>query len=220
MAETTLKNQNTSTIRLFVGGVVLAFAVLHLGADVVQGSLTPSSIVASMDPFRVAVSAIGGVFSLLLLNLLPPSVKATLVFWRVRDVLPGARAFTSIGRRDERVDLDALEATYGDLPTAPAEQNRQWYRIYRKHESEPGVRDAHRSYLLYRELASVSVLLLGLLFVASTMVLRAPLRLTLLFGVLLGGVYVLAAVSARHSGERMVANVLAAASAPDRTTGA
>ena len=212
MAEATLKDQNVSTIRLFVGGVVLAFAALHLGADVVGETLTPSSIAASVDPYRLAVSAVGGVFSLLLLNLLPPSAKAALVFWRVRDVLPGARAFTVIGPRDERVDLGALATTYGDLPTSPAQQNRQWYRIYREREGEPGVRDAHRSYLLYRELASVSVLLLVLLIVASAAVIGAPFQLTLLFGVLLGGVYVLAAVNARHSGERLVANVLASAS--------
>jgi len=212
-ASTSLKDQNALTIRLFVGGVVLVFLAFHLGAGVLTGGLNLEALADSLDPLRLSASAIGGVLSLLLLNLLPTPVKGMLVYWRRRNVLPGSRAFTDLGPKDERVDMDALRRTYGPLPTEPATQNKLWYRIYQKREDRPGVRDAQRSYLLYRDLASVSLLLLGLLVVASAVLLRLPGRVEWVFACLLVGVYVLAAINARNSGHRFVTNVLAAESA-------
>lgn len=208
-----LKDQNASTLRLFVGGVVLAFVVLHSGASLIDADLTLSSLPSSLDPIRLGVPVVGGVFSLLLLNLLPTPVKGMLVYWRRHDALPGSRAFTDLGPKDERVDMGVLESALGQLPTVPTEQNQLWYRIYQKHEDRPGVRDAHKSYLLYRELASVSLLLLGLLVLASALALGMPGRIEIVFALLLTGVYLLAAVNARNSGSRFVTNVLAAETA-------
>ena len=208
-----LKDQNAPTIRLFVGGVVLAFIVSHLGSDVVSDDLTLSSLPSALDPLRLGASAVGGVFSLLLLNLLPTPAKGWLVYWRRQDVLPGSRAFSELGPQDKRLDMEALASVYGRLPTAPHEQNRLWYRIYQKHEGRPGIRDAHKSYLLYRELTSVSLLLLVLLAIASGLALQTPGRVEWVFAALLAGVYVLAAVNARNSGSRLVTNVLAAENA-------
>ena len=208
-----LKDQNAPTIRLFVGGVVLAYIVAYVGADVVPDGLALSSLPGALDPLRAGAAAVGGVFSLLLLNLLPTPVKETLVYWRRRDVLPGSRAFTELGPRDARVDMATLESVHGPLPQVPQGQNQLWYQIYQKNESQPGVRDAQKSYLLYRELASVSLLLLALLLVgtlfAFALVPRDPGALEGLFTALLLGVYFLAAVNARNSGTRFVTNVLA-----------
>jgi hypothetical protein len=208
-----LKDQNAPTLRLFVGGVVLAYVVAYIGADAVPDGLTLSSLLGALDPLRTGAAAVGGVFSLLLLNLLPTPIKETLVYWRRRDVLPGSRAFTDLGPRDGRVDMAALGYVHGPFPQTPQEQNQLWYRIYQKHEARSGVRDAQKSYLLYRELASVSLLLLVLLVAGSLLAflltVRAPGRLEGMFAALLMGVYVLAAVNARNSGTRLVTNVLA-----------
>jgi hypothetical protein len=212
-APRTLKEQNAMTIRLFVGGVALLFIATHAWPDLRGASVTLSALPAALDPARLSVSALGGIFSLLLLNLLPTRVKEVLVHWRLWDVLPGHRAFSQIGPRDARVDMKSIAAARGELPVKPADQNRLWYRLYREHEGSPGVRDAHKSYLLYRELATVSFLLLLLLVPASAFLLRASRDVQVLFAALLGGVYFLAAINAKNSGVRFVGNVLAAASA-------
>jgi len=77
---------------------------------------------------------------------------------------------------------------------------------------EPAVEDAHRAYLLYREMigvigtALVAVLLMGLS-------LQIPWRLTAFSSFLLLFEYLVVMLASRHSGEHLVANVLAIASA-------
>ena len=48
----------------------------------------------------------------------------------------------------------------GSFPTEPGDQNRAWYRLYRGIKDDEGVRDAHRGFLLYRDCAAITALLI------------------------------------------------------------
>ena len=208
-----LKDQNLNTLRVFVGGVVAAYVAARLGVNFLSSGQAVTSYASLLDPTCTGLAAIGGVFSLLLLNLIPTPVKDKLVHWRRRDVLPAHRAFSEIGPQDSRVDLEHIAARRGALPTDPVAQNKLWFKIYKANETSPGVENAHKSYLLYRELASVALLLLVLLVVVTALAFRMPSSVEVIFCGLLVGVYVLAATSARNTGARFVSNVLAAESA-------
>lgn len=109
---------------------------------------------------RLSTMAVIPVVALLLISLLPANIKAVIVFWRIRHTLPGHRAFSHYGPKDVRFDMAGLKKALGrQLPTEPREQNALWYQLYKKIENEPSVEHAHQHYLLFRDIAALSLLL-------------------------------------------------------------
>jgi hypothetical protein len=169
---------------------------------------------------RLAGVSIAPVIVLLLTSLVPSDFKAMLVFWRVRDVLPGHRAFSIYAEKDSRVDVEQLRAAVGgQFPASPRDQNTLWYRLFKQVESDPAVMQAHRHFLLFRELAALSLLLSVL--AASVLFLLGAGSAAIWGALALFGIQFLAtAIAARLHGIRLVCNVLAlhgAAAAPPST---
>lgn len=165
---------------------------------------------------RALSAGIAPVVVLMLTSLLSSDAKAVLVFWRLTATLPGHRAFSVYAPKDARVNLDALRKNVGTFPEDPREQNTMWYRLYKKVDSEVTVAQAHRHYLLFRDLAAVSLLLAPLsvllLYFAGASVASSGLALSILVVQ-----YAATAVAARHNGIRFVTNVLALHAVKRRT---
>lgn len=157
---------------------------------------------------RLAVIALAPVTVSLLTSLLPPDIKATLVFWRIHDVLPGHRAFSFYAPRDPRIDLVALENNVGQFPSLPREQNALWYRLFKRVEKETSVFTAHRQYLLFRDLASIS-LLLSFMIPCLLYGLGISVDLIGLCFALFFAQYVVCMIAGTNHGVRFVTNVLA-----------
>lgn len=201
-----LKTQN----KLWLAG----FAVLHLVVFwglATKGSVDFSALRNIVDAILSEKGAIAA-GSVLLVTILegvfPDHLKAVLVFWRWRHPLPGCRAFTVIAKKDPRIDTRELERLLGVLPTDPLEQNRLWYRVYKMHADHLAVTQAHRVYLLTRDMACFSVLFLVALPVSLYLV-TATLNLVMGYGLVLLAVYTIIAVASRNYANRFVANVLA-----------
>lgn len=170
-------------------------------------ALINSTSVSQLITARAMVTLALPVVVLLLTGLLPHNIKASLVYWKYADVLPAHEAFTKHALSDARVDMAALRAQVGELPTIPREQNRLWFKLYKATENAPAVLEAHKMYLLYRDMASISFLLLifvPIAFYLSGFGHAAVLATTGIFALQ----YLMAAISARHSGVRFVTNVL------------
>lgn len=166
---------------------------------------------------RMLVTTIMPVAVLLTVNVLSHNVKSTLVYWKPLGVLPGAEAFTKYGPADPRIDMAALKKNAGTLPVNPAEQNAKWYKLYKQVSNEPEVAEAHKLFLMYRDMSVMSLALvtfvpIALLAVGSAS--PAPGLSALLFALQ----YLITALSARWSGIRFVCNVLAIHSARKVTT--
>jgi hypothetical protein len=158
---------------------------------------------------KLAGGAIAPVVVLLLTSLIPADVKATLVYWRVKDVLPGSRAFSRYARRDERIDVDALKVKVGgEFPRSAKDQNTLWYRLFKERDNEPEVSQAHRLFLLFRDLAALSVLL-SVVAPVVLLALGAGLTNAATATAVFGVQYLACAIAARFHGVRMVCNVLA-----------
>lgn len=141
-------------------------------------------------------------------GLLKNSVKEFLVFWRIKNRLPGHRAFTKIGPNDSRIDMDRIKTLFPDgLPVDPKKQNNEWFRLYREYQDELQVFYSHKAFLLTRDLASLTVILIPLSifghFLLGNMPQMLAYHLSILI-ILFAGI----SLSARHYGERFVANVL------------
>jgi hypothetical protein len=139
--------------------------------------------------------------------------KAVLVFWRLRDPLPGSRAFDRASLdRDTRISRERLlESVGGKFPRAAREQNAAWYRLYKTVEADPVIQAMHFDFLLFRDLAWLSVVLCALALGACIFG-HAPLRLlggaALAFALL----YLLFRTAAAERGHRFASQVLVAAS--------
>jgi hypothetical protein len=202
MATPDLKAQNAR----WLWAVMILDVVGLVPTIVMSGTIDELSVAKLMT--RGVVAAAAPVIVLLLTSLLSADVKAALVFWRFRDVLPGHRAFSVYAHRDSRIDLKGLQQNIGEFPISPREQNAAWYALYKSVLEDPGVIQAHRNYLLFRDLSALSLIL----SVAAPVValLTGGTRMTALtvFGLLLAQ-YVLAAIAARNNGIRFVTTVLA-----------
>ncbi|MCX4163580.1 MULTISPECIES: hypothetical protein [Paraburkholderia] len=139
--------------------------------------------------------------------LLSHSQKAVLVFWRIHNPMPGSRAFSMHALTDARIDVDSLRKNVGAFPSDERDQNSMWYRLYKQVENDSSVLESHQKYLMFRDVAAMSLLLvplvaLGLFLFGNT---------TSAVGwsvVVFAAQYLVAVLAARNSGIRFVQNVL------------
>lgn len=204
--ERSLKSLNMKWLVLLAAADVL-LVLLFFAPDLLSGvTLTQIGI------GRALTTTVMPVVVLLIVNVLPHDIKSMLVYWKPLGVLPSCEAFTKYGPRDPRIDMAALKKNVGALPTESTEQNSKWYKLYKQVPNEPEVQEAHKLFLMYRDMAVLSLPLVALvpLFLNVAGVSNSALALAAgLFVVQ----YLLAALSARWSGIRFVCNVLAVHSA-------
>jgi uncharacterized membrane protein len=209
MAEPRLKDQNAWLIRGFVAVNLFVFVILHIGHSI-KFQLSPLELeLGNLDIGHWLIAAFIAIVSLVFTNLLPTQFKESLVFWRKDHPLPGSRAFTKVGVGDSRIDFQLLEERYGELPSEPETQNRLWYRIYKAHREEPSVADALKSYLLFRDLASISFLFFPFFALLSLFIFEVRTAISIVFLLGLAIEYFVIALNARNSGNRLVCNALA-----------
>lgn len=209
--ERSLKSLNMKWLVLLAIADVLA-VLFFVAPELVKGAS-----LMQVGFGRVLSTTVMPVVVLLVVNVLPHNVKLALVYWKPFDALPGTEAFTKHGPADSRIDMVALKRNVGTLPADPNEQNTKWYKLYKQVPNEPEVAEAHKLFLMYRDMAVMSLALVILVPVALLLVDTAPSVLWLAVGLALLQ-YLVTAVSARWSGIRFVCNVLAVHSTRKVTT--
>jgi hypothetical protein len=204
--EQSLKSLNMKWLVLLAAADVL-FVLLFIAPDLLSGvTLTQIGI------GRGLISTVMPVVVLLIVNVLPHDVKSMLVYWKPLGVLPGCEAFTKYGPRDPRIDMAALKKNVGALPSESTEQNSKWYKLYKLIPNEPEVLEAHKLFLMYRDMAVLSLPLVTLVPLSLNVAGASNSTLSLAAGLFIIQ-YLLTALSARWSGIRLVCNVLAIHSA-------
>jgi hypothetical protein len=178
-----------------------------LGLFIAPG-LIRDSTATQLGVLRALSTVLLPILVLLLVNILPSGTKATLIYWRVRHVLPGTQAFTRHGPSDPRVDMVRLKKNVGTLPSEPKEQNATWYRLYKMVETRAEVISAQQDFLLYRDAAATSLPLAALGPIAMHFA-GAGNNAVWWAGAMFLAQYLAAGVSARHAGNRFVCTVLA-----------
>lgn len=198
----TLKGRNLAWLvaTLVLDVLVLLVLAFHTAVQ----DLTPTAIAA----VRTSLTVLLPIPALILSSLISADHKAILVFWRFKHPLPGARAFSVYAQADHRIDLAKLKKHVGEFPVDPREQNARWYGLYKQVDSDPSVVDSHKSYLLFRDIAAMSLLLVPILPVAMYFIGVDTMRILISAAWFLGQ-YLVTALAARTTGTRFVQNVLA-----------
>jgi hypothetical protein len=200
-----LKGKNALYLWSFVGVNVAVFLSL-----VVSRHFSSSSIAHSWGEVTAKNGIIAGsipLMTIVLSGVLDDMTKARLVFWRWRHPLPGSRVFSELVSTDPRIDQRALKVAVGKFPRAPLEQNALWYRLYKKHKTVRSVWEAHKIYLLTRDMSTIAAMC-AVLFSIGIALTGSGWRTSLIYLVILGVQYLLIARSAQNYGDRFVLNVI------------
>ncbi|AJY62560.1 hypothetical protein [Burkholderia glumae] len=164
--------------------------------------------VDKMAAMRVPLSVLLPAPILALSYLLSQSQKATIVFWRLKHPMPGSRAFSVHAPADVRIDLDALRKNVGEFPVDERAQNAMWYRLYKLVQDDTTVLESHQNFLMLRDVASMSLLLVVLAPIALALA-GVGGRTVAWCSLFFLAQYILTAIASRNNGVRFVQNVLA-----------
>jgi hypothetical protein len=189
-------------INLFLLSIGISGKELTLDVPKIWKNLSSIDLQEGTFIFLLSILAVA------LSGMVPSEWKFTLIFWKLKNVKPASEAFTKWMFEDDRVDIKVLQKKYKNLPTSPKEQNSLWYRMYKKHQEKPSVIDAHRNFLLMRDLATISfifILIFGLYILIRANYSFRSFIVFLIFFV----EYIIFCISARNYGIRFVCNVLA-----------
>lgn len=150
------------------------------------------------------------IFALAANHLLPRWMKEIIVFLRFKNTQPGCRAFSVHANKDKRIDVSSLKKSIGRFPILGSKQNALWYKLLKQNEDKASVRYAHKNYLLFRDIASLSFIFCILVSLPLLVYNFCSVTVSL-FGWLLFQ-YLLCMIAAQNSGNSLVDNVLAEAS--------
>lgn len=207
-----LKAENGKAIWLLVSADIVVIVLVLTGFAFTQASL--SELAQSAFVRGLLFAAAGPLVAVFLNDLLPSNAKASIVFWRIKDALPGHRAFSEHAEADPRIDIAALKKKVGEFPQNPRDQNSCWYKLFQKHQSNVIVSDSHKRFLLFRDSSSLTLLILAIAWIASVLAgAPAGLQATVVGGLAVQFLWL--AISARNTGIRLVQNVLALEASDD-----
>ena len=205
----TLKQKNQPYIITFIAMNAIALGLIIVGRQHVADLMTSfthgdwsfiGKLVAVPAAITLLTSAIGWACS--------KQLKESLVFWKLQNCLPSSEAFSRLAKSDPRIDLKGIMRKYGQLPVEAAAQTALWYRIYKGHESQASVEDAHGAYLRFREMTAFSVIVFFVGIIGVRGFTPHGLKtdsLLLIFAV----EYLVVMLAARNAARHFVTNVLA-----------
>lgn len=211
-SSSSLKAENGKAIWLLVSADIVAIVLVLTGFAFTQASL--SELAQSAFIRELLFAAAGPLVAVYLNDLLSSNAKASIIFWRFKDTLPGHRAFSEHVESDSRIDTAALKKKIGEFPQNPRDQNTCWYRLYQKHQSNVIISDSHKRFLLFRDSSTLTLLIFVIAGVATALS-EIPLGLWALIAGGLAMQFLWLSVSARNTGKRLVQNVLALESSDD-----
>lgn len=200
-----LKTKNIPVIVTFIIWCISIYVTFFAGfEDFLNELLSKYKDLSRKEGF---VTTLMPILVVILSGVVSSGLKAKLVFWRFKYALPGHRVFSKLAPQDARIDIEHLMNKMGTIPNAPRTQNSSWYRLYRRYENATTVKHAHRSFLLARDLSTISIIFtvfgtIGLIFG------RLHYKMLLIYFVAMFAHYIVFAVVAQHHGNRFVCNVI------------
>ena len=144
---------------------------------------------------------------LILCFVIPVNLKYMIIFWSLKNPLPGSRVFSELAVEDQRIDIKELEGRYGKLPTEPREQNALWYKIYKEKQNDKIINSSHGQWLLLREMAVLSLIFMLLLIPINLFINFG--KIANIYGIILFAQYMIIRQAAINTAERFTCNVIA-----------
>ena len=201
-----LKKANIPTLNVFLIWNIAVFLVASNGMSTFWVSIqdriselgAKGSLFCFLTPLVLVVAC----------GLLPASWKATLVFWRFRNALPGCRAFSVFAKRDPRIDESLLLKKLDKVPISARDENAVWYRWYKVVQNHVIVKESHKQFLLNRDLTGIAFLFC--IFGTPALIPAVSSVLNIyLYAAITSLQFIILSIVARNHGNRFVCNVMA-----------
>lgn len=205
-----IKSENRKWL---IGYLLVNIVIFALFSNLINFNLIDADQLSSKlkDP-QGFIPLSSAILIIVLEGLFKNSLKEFFVFWRFKNRLPGHRAFSHIGPNDPRIDMERVRKLFPHgIPTDPKIQNSEWFQLYSLYQDELQVFYSHKAFLLTRDLTSLTVVFIPLSILGHFLLGSKPQMLVyhLLILVIL---FIAISLSAKHYGERFVANVIVEAS--------
>lgn len=199
-----LKDLNKNRITLFLSANFVFFSV----AVQTNALFDETWLVSVQRLYELIPAGLSALIAGFLNNQISANQKAKIVYFKDRHPLPGCRAFSKYAVEDPRINLAELKKKIGYLPTDPEEQNTLWYSLYRKVENEISIVSSHKDFLLARDCAAITLILIILFGISGLLLFKSTLIYLSIMGLFLLEFFVVQR-AARISGIGFVNNVLA-----------
>jgi hypothetical protein len=205
-----IKNENRKWL---IGYLLLHIVIFALFSSLINFSLIDADqLISKLKDPQGFIPLTAAILIIVMEGIFKNSVKEFFVFWRFKNRLPGHRAFSHIGPGDPRIDMERVRQMFPDgLPSDPKIQNSEWFRLYRQYQDELQVFYSHKAFLLTRDLTSLTVLFIPL-SISGHFILGSKPQMLVYHLLILVMLSIVISLSAKHYGERFVANALAEAS--------
>ena len=204
--EPRLETRNGPLVVLFILWSISVYLLFHASP---QGFL--SQLASTFEDVRATDSVfvvLSPILALVLNGIVSSDNKARLVFWRWKDALPGHRAFSILAPTDARISIPVLKSRVSPWPKTPREENVAWYRLYKQYSSKPTIVQSQKSFLLARDLATISFLF-ALIGPWGLLITQGNWYWAPLYAVVMLAHYLILSVVAQNHGRRFVCNVMA-----------
>lgn len=199
-----LKKENIPTLIVFLTWNVALFIVAINGISTFSASIREhiadlgarDSLFCFLTPLILTIAC----------GVLPAPFKATLVFWKFKNVLPGCR-FIRLAKHDPRIGESFISEQLTAKPSSPHEENAIWYKWYKVVQNQITVQEAHKQFLLNRDMTGIAFLF----FIFGSLALFLAGSSAFTFGVYSAITllqFMVFSVVARNHGNRFVCNVL------------
>lgn len=205
-----LKSQNSNYLRIFIlFNIVVFVAVIIENKISFENFQSLWSKITLKDGLLITIVPL---LSIILNGIISSHFKAVLVFWRLKNPLPGCRAFSQIAVKDSRINLtNIIKHLDNDEPKTPAEQNRSFYRLYKTFQDKISVKESHKQFLLMRDISAISFIF-WVIFLILFFIINKNFVLEIYYLGYLFLQFIISSFVARNYGNRFVGNVMAEAS--------
>lgn len=201
-----LKDENSPHLTAVVAALSLIFIYLiNIETFGNSGELFNLTKLVPSISAAVVISAVARILN----GLVPAEIKATIVFWRIKNPLPGSRAFSKFIFSDARINPEYWSKLVPP-ETSPEQQNREWYKIYTSVRENIAVKDVHKHFLLCRDISSICILFA--ILTTSTAFYMRDSKTAATCLILYTFVSFMTAIAAQQYGKRLVTTALAMAS--------
>lgn len=192
-----------------IGYLFLNIIIFAIFAGFIKPTFTDmNEFLSKLKDPKGIISLVSLIFSIVIEGVLNNPIKEFLVFWRIKNRLPGHRAFTEIGPKDARVNMEKVKTLFPEnLPSDPKPQNNEWFSLYKKYSDERRVFYSHKAFLMTRDLTALTASVMPLSFIGH-IITGTQWHMIGYHMLVLLGMLILISVSSRNYGNRFVANVL------------
>lgn len=157
------------------------------------------------------------ILALIVMNFFPSKIKDVLIFWKIKNALPGYRWQSDIAIKDSKLNLQKLNKKY-ENNLSPKEQQNIWYEAYQKCKGDEAILESQKNYLFARDLCTTTVLILPVIFVIyilGKIFFNLPFSFFIINLMVLIVFYLLLVYVTRNCANRFVCNVLSIDSTKD-----